>query len=125
VAAGAGGGQNFGWDDMEGNNCYEDASCASNPALRPALDYGHSAGCAVVGGYVYRGSAAPAVQGRYFYSDNCSGFLRSFRWTGSAVTENVEWTNLQRNGVTSFGEDGRGELYLMTAAGRLYRFVAP
>jgi glucose/arabinose dehydrogenase len=125
VAAGAGGGQNFGWDDMEGNNCYEDPSCSSNPALRPALDYGHGAGCAVVGGYVYRGSAAPAVLGRYFYSDNCSGFLRSFRWTGSGVTESVEWTNLQRNGVTSFGEDGRGELYLMTAAGGLYRFVAP
>jgi hypothetical protein len=126
VASGAGGGQNFGWDDMEGTNCYEDSNCDSNPALRPVLDYGHGSGCAVTGGYVYRGAAIPAVQGMYFYSDYCTGFVRSFRFTGTGITESFEWDNLRRSGgVTSFGEDGRGELYIMTESGRLFRFVPP
>lgn len=126
VASGAGGGQNFGWDDMEGTNCYEDSNCDSNPALRPVLDYGHGSGCAVTGGYVYRGAAIPAVQGMYFYSDYCTGFVRSFRFTGTGITESFEWGDLRRSGgVTSFGEDGRGELYIMTESGRLFRFVPP
>jgi hypothetical protein len=126
VAAGAGGGQDFGWDDMEGTSCYEDSNCTSNPALRPVLDYGRGSGCAVTGGYVYRGAAIPAIQGMYFYSDYCTGFVRSFRFTGSGITESFEWDNLRRSGgVTSFGEDGRGELYIMTESGRLFRFVPP
>jgi glucose/arabinose dehydrogenase len=126
VASGAGGGQDFGWDDMEGTDCYEDSNCASNPALRPVLDFGHGSGCAVTGGYVYRGSAIPAIQGMYFYSDYCTGFVRSFRFTGSGITESFEWDNLRRSGgVTSYGEDGRGELYIMTESGRLFRFVPP
>jgi glucose/arabinose dehydrogenase len=126
VASGAGGGQDFGWDDMEGTDCYEDSNCASNPALRPVLDYGHGSGCAVTGGYVYRGAAIPAIQGMYFYSDYCTGFVRSFRFTGSGIAESFEWDNLRRSGgVTSFGEDGRGELYIMTESGRLFRFVPP
>jgi hypothetical protein len=111
---------------MEGTNCYEDSNCDSNPALRPVLDYGHGSGCAVTGGYVYRGAAIPAVQGMYFYSDYCTGFVRSFRFTGTGITESFEWDNLRRSGgVTSFGEDGRGELYIMTESGRLFRFVPP
>jgi hypothetical protein len=126
VVAAAGGGQNFGWDDMEGTACYEDGDCASKPALRPVLDYGHGSGCAVTGGYVYRGTAIPAIQGMYFYSDYCSCFVRSFRFTGAGITESLEWDALRRSGgVTSFGEDGRGELYLMTESGRLFRFVPP
>lgn len=126
VGAGAGGGQNFGWDDMEGTSCYEDPNCGANPAVRPVIDYTHAEGCSVTGGYVYRGTAIPAVQGRYFYSDYCSRFVRSFRWTGAGITESLEWTELRPSGgVTSFGEDGRGELYIMTESGRLYRFVRP
>jgi glucose/arabinose dehydrogenase len=126
VAAGSGGGQNFGWDDMEGKSCFEDRSCSSNPALRPVIDYSHRSGCSVTGGYVYRGTAVPAVAGMYFYSDYCSGFLRSFRWSASGITESYSWNDLTvSGGVTSFGEDGRGELYLMTASGNLYRFAAP
>ncbi len=127
VAAGSAGGQNFGWDDMEGKSCYEDHNCSSNPALRPVIDYSHSAGCSITGGYVYRGTAVPAVAGMYFYSDYCSGFLRSFRWSPlSGIAESYSWNDLTRSGgVTSFGEDGRGELYLMTASGNLYRFTQP
>jgi glucose/arabinose dehydrogenase len=125
VPAGSGGGQNFGWDDMEGKRCYEDPNCASNPAQRPVLDYGHGSGCAITGGYVYRGTAIPDITGMYFYSDYCSGFLRSFRWTGTGITDSFTWPIPVGGAITSFGEDGNGELYLMTSAGVLYRFAAP
>lgn len=126
VPAGAGGGQNFGWDDMEGTHCFEDANCASNLAVRPVLDYSHSEGCSITGGYVYRGTAVPAIQGLYFYSDYCSGTLWSFRWSPGGITERKKWSLVHTGGgVTSFGEDGRGELYLVNSSGTVYRFATP
>ena len=75
--------------------------------------------------YVYRGSLAPELSGRYLYADLCSGFVRSFKWTGAA-TDNLDLTPEvgAHAGVTSFGEDARGELYLVVGDGSLYRFEA-
>jgi glucose/arabinose dehydrogenase len=123
--AGSAGGENYGWNIMEGSHCYQSASCDRSGITLPVVTYGHGSGCAVTGGYVYRGAAAPEVQGHYFYSDNCSGFLRSFRWSAGTVTDKKEWSQLNLSGVNSFGEDGSGELYIMTYDGSLYRFAAP
>lgn len=124
VAAADGGGQNFGWDDMEGNHCYEDSDCNDNDSIRPVLEYNHGGNrCAVTGGYVYRGTAIPAIVGHYFYADYCSGSLRSFRRTGTGqITDKQTWSGIS-GAVTSFGEDGRGELYITTQSGRLLRFA--
>lgn len=125
VAAGAGGGQNFGWDDMEGTHCFEDANCASNPAVRPVLDYGHGQECSVTGGYVYRGSAIPTLQGHYLYADYCAGWVKSFRWIGGAATDLQDRPELSPGtGITSFGEDNAGELYILRDSGIIYRIVA-
>ncbi len=124
--AGSSGGENYGWNKMEGKSCYGGSGCSQTGLTLPVLDYDHGEGCSVTGGYVYRGSAVPAIRGRYFYSDYCTGFLRSFRWTGAGIAEQKRWSSLSLNGnVTSFGEDGRGELYLLTAGGEIYRFAAP
>ncbi len=123
--AGSGGGENYGWNIMEASHCYQAATCDQTGLTLPALTYDHGDGCAVTGGYVYRGSAVPAVQGLYFYSDACSGFLRSFRWTGGNATEQRQWDALGVSGVNSFGEDGQGELYLVTDDGHIYRFADP
>ncbi len=124
--AGSTGGENYGWNTMEGKSCYGASTCSKTGLTLPVLEYDHSQGCAITGGYVYRGAAVPAIQGLYFYSDYCTGFLRSFRWTGAGITEEKTWSALSLSGnVTSFGEDGRGELYLMTAGGQIYRFAAP
>jgi len=124
--AASGGGANYGWNIMEASHCYDGSGCSRSGLTLPVLTYGHNDGCAVTGGYVYRGSAVPAVQGHYFYSDACSGFLRSFRWTGgAAVTATKDWSQLGRSDVNSFGEDGHGELYIMTYGGDLFRFAAP
>jgi hypothetical protein len=87
------------------------------------LQYDHEEGCSVSGGYVYRGSAIPTLQGTYFYSDFCSGWVRSFRLSSGAVTEEREWPALQAGNVTSFGQDAAGELYILTAGGSVYRIV--
>jgi glucose/arabinose dehydrogenase len=123
-AAAGGGGQNYGWNIMEASHCYAAASCNQTGLTLPVITYDHRDGCAVTGGYVYRGSAVPAVQGQYFYSDACSGFIRSFRWSAGTITDQKQWSSLTISGVNSFGEDGQGELYVMTYDGALYRFAA-
>jgi glucose/arabinose dehydrogenase len=119
-------GLNYGWNRMEGTACYEPPSgCAASGLTPPVLDYGHSQGCSVTGGYVYRGAAVPTLVGHYFYADYCEGWVRSFRLNGGAVTDARDWASLRPGGqITSFGEDARGELYLMTAGGQVFRIVA-
>lgn len=119
------GGENYGWNVMEGTHCYGAQSCNQSGLTLPVITYDHGDGCAVTGGYVYRGSAVPAVQGHYFYSDSCSGFIRSFRMSGGQAVDRKEWSALSLGGVYSFGEDGQGELYVMTGGGDLYRFAQP
>ena len=68
------GGENYGWRVMEGSSCYP-ASSACDPTgkVLPVTEYDHSLGCSVTGGYVYRGTAYPALVGYYFFGDFCSG----------------------------------------------------
>jgi glucose/arabinose dehydrogenase len=118
------GGANYGWNIMEGAHCYLSDPCDSSDLVLPAVEYGHGEGCSITGGYVYRGSALPAIRGHYFYSDYCSGFLRSFKLSGGAVSEEREWNVGELGAVLSFGEDADGELYVLSGEGRVYRLVA-
>ena len=115
-------GVNYGWKLMEGRECFV-SGCSQTGLTLPVLDYGHTNGaCSVTGGYVYRGSAIPGIVGRYFYSDYCAGWLRSFRYVGGAATEQTDW-GLSLGNVTSFGEDAAGELYVLTSGGQVLRLV--
>jgi glucose/arabinose dehydrogenase len=126
AASGGGRGLNFGWSVREGNHCFEAATCASTGLTPAVLEYGHGEGCSVTGGYVYRGSAIPSLRGHYFYADYCQGWVRSFRHQAGAALDQREWPSLAPGGdVTSFGEDGRGELYVLSAQGGVYRFIEP
>jgi glucose/arabinose dehydrogenase len=117
------GGVNYGWNVMEGGHCFGGGSCDRAGLTLPALEYDHSAGCSVTGGYVYRGAAIPAIRGHYFYSDFCTGFLRSFKYAGGAVTEEREWDVGSPGSVLSFGVDAAGELYILSGNGNVYRLV--
>jgi glucose/arabinose dehydrogenase len=124
AAEGSGRGVNYGWDRMEGSRCFGASQCDQNGLVLPTLEYDHTQGCSVIGGHVYRGSTIPALQGLYFYADYCRGWVRSFRYVGGAATEATEWPTLRPGGlVTSFGEDASGELYVLTAAGGVYKIV--
>lgn len=124
AAAGGGRGVNYGWNVMEGMECFGGGSCDRDGLTLPVLDYGRSDGCSVTGGFVYRGSAIPEIQGLYFYSDYCQGWVRSFRLVNSAATDQRQWPTLAPGGgVPSFGEDASGELYVLDAGGAVYRIV--
>ena len=124
-ADGGGRGLDYGWNVMEGSVCYGGGSCDRTGLVLPVTEYAHDLGCSVTGGYVYRGSAVPAIQGQYFYADYCQGWVRSFRFQGGAASDPREWPALAPGGpVASFGEDSAGELYVLDAGGSVYRVVA-
>ena len=123
-AAGAGKGANYGWNLMEGNHCFSNEQCDQAGLSLPAYEYSHNGGCSITGGYVYRGTAIPALQGLYFFADFCQGWVRSFRYANGATTELTDWQALHPGGsITSFGEDAAGELYLMIESGRVFKIV--
>ena len=124
--AGEGGGKgvNYGWSIMEGAHCFHQAGCDQTGLTPPLLEYNHTEGCSVTGGYVYRGSAIPAIQGHYFYADLCQRWVRSFRYAGGVATEETSWPTLSSGGtIVSFGEDAAGEMYILEAEGRVSKIV--
>jgi glucose/arabinose dehydrogenase len=124
VADASAAGRNYGWHTMEGTQCYNPSSGCNQAGLTlPVLDYDHSQGCSITGGFVYRGAAIPEIRGVYFYSDYCPGFLRSFRLSGGAAVDQRDWAFTNIGNVTSFGVDAAGELYVLSANGRVYRVV--
>ncbi len=125
-AATSPGGRNYGWSIMEGFACYNAATCSQTGLVLPVLDYDHSQGCSITGGYVYRGSRLPILTGHYFYGDFCRGWVRSFRYVNNTVVDQHDYlTQFGNPGhITSFGEDLRGELYIVYQEGLIYR-IAP
>jgi glucose/arabinose dehydrogenase len=114
-------GVNYGWRVLEGSECYAAATCNSQGLERPVLEYSHNEGCSITGGFVYRGARISAIAGHYFYSDYCSGFLRSFRYAGGQAVDRRSWSVGSLGSVLSFGEDADGEMYVLSANGRVYR----
>jgi glucose/arabinose dehydrogenase len=120
--AGSTGGENYGWNGMEGAHPYQ--GDAPPGAVPPVYDYPHEGGgCVVTGGYLYRGSAIPRLDGAYVFTDFCLGQLEALRVRDGQVAEHVE-LGASLQGVTSFGEDAAGELYVMSLDGGLYRLAA-
>jgi glucose/arabinose dehydrogenase len=114
---------NFGWDALEGDATYEEKE--PNPEgtlVGPVAVYDHGEGCSVTGGFVYRGDEVPALEGRYVYGDYCSGTIWSIAADGTR--ESVRKESIQVDGLTSFGEDGRGELYAASSKGTIFRISA-
>ncbi|UDM52936.1 sorbosone dehydrogenase family protein [Cupriavidus sp. MP-37] len=124
-------GLNYGWNLTEGTACVGATTCDKSGLTMPVFEYGHEAGgCAIVGGYVYRGSASPALQGRYFYSDLCTGKLQSFLYRDGVASEPVDWNVTVPGSVFSFGVDSAQALYVLAdpgtsaSSGRVYRIDA-
>jgi glucose/arabinose dehydrogenase len=117
-SSGSKGGENYGWNQMEGFDCFI-GGCSPDLYVAPVAVYGHNDGCSVTGGYVYRGKLAPALYGTYFYGDYCSGRI----WTLIKINEG-EWINnvwiKTSLVISSFGEDEAGELYVVDYGGGIY-----
>jgi len=121
-------GTNWGWSVMEATHCYGAASCSTAGLALPVLEYGHGEGQSITGGYVYRGRVMPdlAATGTYFYADFETGFVRTVRVVGGAAGTPQDVTaqlGVSVGNVSSFGEDGCGELYLVSYGGAIHQLV--
>jgi glucose/arabinose dehydrogenase len=118
------GGLNYGWNVMEGTDCFGGGDCDRSDTVLPISGYTHDAGCSVTGGYVYRGSEFPVLSGGYVFGDYCSGTIWGIDARAGSFTEPVE---LMQSGlsISSFGLDEGGELYLTDLdGGRVLQVVA-
>lgn len=136
------GGDNFGWNIIEGPKCYDISGGGSNcnlpptcmtqipNAITPVIFYSHTLPNvqAVTGGYLYRGAAMPSFIGTYFFADYASGQI----W--NAVPGGTSWSFIEvastGNLISSFGEDEAGELYYTSLGftatdGAVYKLSAP
>ena len=112
---------NFGWARYEGSRSFKAIELdPPGPLVYPIFEYGHGKGCSVTGGYVYRGTAVPGAEGRYFAGDYCSGTVWSFMVVDGKASD-VRVEPFRVDGLSSFGEGARGELYLVSLSGTIYR----
>jgi glucose/arabinose dehydrogenase len=119
---------NFGWNITEGKHCFRAETCDRTGLTEAVLEYSHSEGCSIAGGYVYRGKALPELAGAYFYSDFCTALLRSFRIKDGKAVDHWDWKpaldpEWQLAKVSAFGQDQDGELYLISHEGPIYKFM--
>jgi glucose/arabinose dehydrogenase len=104
------GGENYGWHCYEGNHPYDTTGCQPQSSyIGPVVEYSHGSGCSITGGYVYRASQYPAMQGIYFYGDYCSGIIWGLRNIGGSWTSQLLLDTTYR--ISTFGEDESGNLY--------------
>ena len=110
---------------MEGTLCYGAETCERSGLILPVFEYDHGAndvnGCAITGGFVYRGRALPELAGRYFYADVCGGYLKSFLATGNGIIEQRDCKIDDIGRIVSFGQDAQGDLYLLTGGGAIHK----
>ena len=120
--AGSKGGQNYGWNLTEGTVVHADQP--PSDWVRPVFEYPtHSDGtCAIVGGFVYRGTAIPDLVGAYLYSDNCNGTINAFVRRDGKILQGRS-LGVDGGSVASFGQDLDGELYVLSLSGPVYRVV--
>jgi uncharacterized repeat protein (TIGR03806 family) len=114
-------GGNYGWRCREGTN-NTGLACGPNPSpIAPVAQYGRTQGFSTTGGFVYRGSAIPALHGRYVFGDFGGALWSIARDTAPTLTlgDGLD-TGLQ---ISSFGQDTDGEMYVVHLGGTLHRLV--
>jgi glucose/arabinose dehydrogenase len=104
------GGENYGWNILEGTHCYNAATCDDSGMTPPIFEYPTNVdgACSVTGGYIYRGPSS-TLNGIYFYGDFCSGKIWGLQNTGGNWSNHMffDTTNM----IPTFGEDQAGNLY--------------
>ncbi len=114
-------GGNYGWNIVEGPQCLEGDSCPKEGLIPPVWSYDHSQGRSIIGGYVYRGRAVPALQGLYIYGDFGTGWIWGLEVQGGLAVEN-RLIATSPGHIASFGQDEAGELYVINFDGQILQF---
>lgn len=124
VARTGAGGLNFGWNRVEGFECFEPSDCDPTRYTAPVTAYGHDLGCSVIGGAVYRGTSQPLLAGGYVYSDYCGGNVWVLDPTQDGPLDGTLVAEAGRQ-ISAIGEDESGELYATDfGSGELLHIVA-
>jgi glucose/arabinose dehydrogenase len=126
-------GRNYGWRLMEGDECFNpDSGCdaAADNLILPVATYGRGVGQSITGGYVYRGPGIPDLRGTYLYADYQSARFFALRMQDGAlagdpleITDNIN-PGGDIDGISSFGQDSVGEMYVVSFGGTVYRIDA-
>lgn len=127
---------NFGWRCYEGKRAYNTSGCLPQSSyIGPIFSNGRNGGCSITGGFVYRGSLIPSLQGYYLFGDYCAGFVYALRaedaLSGGLITPMPIRLDLRLesnsgfsiNNIISFGQDADGEVYILDAGGAIYRII--
>ncbi len=130
------GGENYGWRCYEGNHPFNLGGCPGPETMVfPIHEYNHSSGFSITGGYVYRGCAIPTLDGTYFFADYVFQRLWSFTYDGNNVLNftarigelSPSTDGFTINQISAFGEDTRGELYIVDqgsgASGQVFKII--
>jgi hypothetical protein len=122
--ASSSGGENYGWNIMEGTECYNSTTCDKTGLTMPIHEYQHSSNpCdSVTGGYVYRGGDYLGLSGIYYFADYCTGQIWGLQQDGQIwAAFELEDTN---HTISSFGEDQAGELFFASrSSGEIYQIT--
>jgi glucose/arabinose dehydrogenase len=111
-------GANYGWNVMEGFECFEPSDCDTGGLESPRAVYGREDGCSVTGGYVYRGTSMPELNGWYVYGDYCSGKIWAVDTADDSAPVLLADSGLP---IASFGELPDGELLVLTFDNAVYQ----
>jgi glucose/arabinose dehydrogenase len=122
LKAGTRAGTNFGWSYYEGDHVYKPQSIVRTRLVFPVTEYSHALGDAVVGGYVYRGSAIAALKGRYLFADYGTARVW-FKTSPGAAAHILTGISQKLPNVSSFGQNAQGELFLSSLNGKVYKLV--
>jgi glucose/arabinose dehydrogenase len=122
AAAGQQAGANWGWNRREASHPFLGGTQPAD-GRDPIIERDHSADdCSIVGGYVYRGTAIPALVGAYLYGDTCTGKIYAAERSGSTTVQNVE-LGISVPSLVSFGQGPNGDLYTVSINGTVSRIV--
>lgn len=118
-------GKNYGWRIMEGFHCYNPATgCNTTNLTMPIWEYGHNqqGGYSITGGYVYRGTKAKEIYGKYIYGDYVTGNIWALEFDGKKVNNTLLFQT--NHNISTFGIDKDNELYFANyVTGRIYKFI--
>jgi len=116
-------GGNYGWRIMEGTECFNPSSGCDQSGLElPIWEYSHDLGRSITGGFAYRGTELPGLEGWYIYGDFITGLIWALDYSDPDNPENIELVNSDLN-ISSFGTDADEELYICSFDGNIYKLV--
>src|SRR5262249_53663327 len=117
-------GGNYGWNVMEGKRCFDPPKrCDKHDKILPITQYKHTVGQVVIGGYVYEGSALPALKNQYIFADFASGKIWSLQQQGSTFVKKLLMKT--NHNISCFGEDGTVEIYPVAYSGVVFKLIPP